>query len=58
MTSTAATTVPAIDADGFRRCPHCNVRQFGGTAFENVNADPALDAMAHLCWKCVKPLVG
>jgi hypothetical protein len=48
MTSTAAHTVPTTDADGFRRCPHCNVRQFGGTAFENVNADPALDAMAHL----------
>jgi hypothetical protein len=33
------------------RCPHCNVQQF-----DNPNADPALDAMASLCWKCVQPL--
>jgi len=33
-------------------CPHCNVRQFN-----NPNADPIQVAgMAHLCWKCVKPL--
>lgn len=35
------------------RCPHCNVRRF-----ENPNADPALAGMAHLCWKCVKPIEG
>jgi hypothetical protein len=33
------------------RCPHCNVRRF-----DNPHADPALDGMAHLCWKCVKPI--
>lgn len=32
------------------RCQHCGVQQFN-----NPNADPLLDAMAHLCWKCVKP---
>jgi hypothetical protein len=32
------------------RCQHCGVRQFN-----NPNTDPALDSMAHLCWKCVKP---
>ena len=32
------------------RCQHCNVQ-----IFDNPNADPALDNMAHLCWKCVKP---
>lgn len=32
------------------RCQHCNVQQFN-----NPNADPALDRMAALCWKCVKP---
>jgi hypothetical protein len=58
MSNRTAVQTPRTDAEGFRLCPHCNVRQFGGTAFENVNADPALDAMAHLCWKCVKPLAG
>lgn len=32
------------------RCQHCGVAQF-----DNPDADPALDSMAHLCWKCVKP---
>jgi hypothetical protein len=32
------------------RCQHCGVEQF-----DNPNADPALDSMAHLCWKCVRP---
>lgn len=32
------------------RCQHCGVPQFN-----NPNADPALDSMAHLCWKCVQP---
>jgi hypothetical protein len=32
------------------RCQHCNV-----AIFDNPNADPALDSMAHLCWKCCRP---
>jgi len=32
------------------KCIHCGVAQF-----DNPNADPALDGMAHLCWKCVRP---
>ena len=32
------------------KCQHCNV-----AIFDNPAADPALDSMAHLCWKCVKP---
>lgn len=32
------------------RCPHC-----GAPQFDNPNADPVLDTMSHLCWKCVKP---
>lgn len=32
------------------RCQHCNVAQF-----DNPDGDPALDAMAHVCWKCVSP---
>lgn len=32
------------------RCQHCNARQF-----DNPDADSALNAMAHLCWLCVKP---
>jgi hypothetical protein len=32
------------------RCQHCGIAQFA-----NPDADPALDSMAHLCWKCVKP---
>jgi hypothetical protein len=36
-----------------RRCQHCGVKQF-----DNPHADPALNAMAHLCWRCVKPWKG
>ena len=32
------------------RCQHCNVQ-----IFNRADADPALDRMADLCWKCVKP---
>lgn len=32
------------------RCQHCNIAQF-----DNSDADPALDSIAHLCWKCVRP---
>jgi hypothetical protein len=32
------------------KCQHCGINQY-----HNPNADKALDAMAHLCWKCVKP---
>lgn len=32
------------------RCKNCNVRRF-----INPHADPALDSMSHLCWKCCKP---
>ena len=39
------------DRDTPETCPHCGVKQFN-----NPDADPALDAIAHLCWKCVKPL--
>jgi hypothetical protein len=31
-------------------CQHCGVG-----IFNNPDADSALDAMAHLCWRCVKP---
>jgi hypothetical protein len=37
--------------EGITRCPHCGVQQF-----DNPHADPVLDAMSALCWKCVKPL--
>lgn len=40
-------TIPEASVIG--RCQHCNVKQF-----DNPQADPALDSMAHLCWKCVR----
>lgn len=45
------TTEPtAATTDIIGRCQHCGVQQF-----DNPNADPALDSIAHLCWKCVQP---
>lgn len=32
------------------RCQHCNVQ-----IFDNPNYNRTLEAMSHLCWKCVKP---
>lgn len=32
------------------KCQHCGIVQF-----DNPDADSALDGMAHLCWRCVKP---
>lgn len=61
-TSDAAMDIAQAHADDARKptvaetatvvgkCQHCGVTQFN-----NPNADPALDSMAHLCWKCVQP---